>query len=903
MIERLLAGARVGESGVLVLTGEAGIGKTALLAETVTLATGMRVLRAGGTVTERDVPFGGLLQVLRPVLDGLDRLPGPQSSALAAALALRADAGDRPREDRFAVGAATLGLLAASAEDEPLAVVVDDVHLLDEPSGEALAFAARRLVTDRVAFVAAARPEAGPVTSAGLPELRVGGLDLETARILVSARTPHSASSELASRLHRTTGGNPLALIELAEHVDTLEPQGPEAPLPVPAVVAGAFSARTLQLATPVRTALLVAAVAGEDLSLVAAACSLLDVRVDVLADAEAAGLVDLAVGRVEFRHPLVASSLYSDATAAQRRRVHRAVADALPPSDDDRRAWHQAAAALGPDEAVAVELARVGTGAGDRRAHAVAATAFERAARLSPAVDARVTRLCGAAESAWFAGQGERAGALAVEALAASPGPSMVTRLQAVRGAVAAHGGALEEAHQVLVAGADVVGQQDADGAVGLLADAVIADFYLGDARAALDAVTRIEALLERPVTARTRVLGTLAAGMARVLAGQGGTTQVRESVEALAASPDLQRDPRLSTWLVLGPLWLRESGSGRELVARAVQDVRERVALGSLPFMLFLVARDDATTDRWSDAEAGYSEGIRLARETGHTSDLVAGLAGLGWLVGRQGRAPAAEELLDEATALARRHHIHVFDAWARFARGELALAVGQPARAVVHLSGLEEQLTDRGLVDVDLVPGPELTEALLRVGRTEDAARAAERYAEQARAKGQPWALARAERAAGLVAPDDALDVHFAAAMDLHAHSLEVFETARTQLAYGSRLRRARRRVDARPVLREAVETFDRLGAVPWADLAAVELRATGATARRREPGTADTLTAQERQISRMLAGGMTTREAAAALFLSPKTVEYHLRHVYTKLGVSSRTDLAGALDAGQ
>lgn len=901
VIVRLLARARVAESAVLVLVGEAGIGKTALLADAVRGVEGMLLLRAGGSEADRDVPFGGLLALLRPVLHLLEQLPERQAAAVRAALALDpvTPTGSARGSDRFAVGAGVLGLLSAAAEQRALAVVVDDAHLLDEPSAQALAFAARRLMADRVALLVAARSgEACALTDAGLPEMTLVGLDLAAARVLVTAQAPHRASDGLLVRLHRTSGGNPLALVELAETADELEHASPEAPLPVPAAVSRAFSRRALSLPPSTRTALLVAAVAGTDLALVARACVHLAVDVAALTAAEGAGLVTVNHGRVEFRHPLVSSALYADESAERRRHAHRAVAAVLPAHERDRRAWHLSAAAFGPDEAVAADLDGVALRAEARQAHSVAASALERAARLSEPGPARGGRLCSAGEAAWRAGQGERATTLAAEALETGPTTAVRTRVAALRGSVAARCGSLEQARRILVAAADEPGTHP-DRAVELLAEATLVCFFLGETLAGLEVAARLDSLLAGPVSERGRVLGGLAAGMVRVVAGAGGTEQVRRSVEQLIGSPRLRTDPTLAAWQVLGPLWLREAGASRALVHDAVAGVRERVALGTLPFLLFLVGRDDATTNRWSDAEVGYAEGIRLARETGQTSDLAACLAGLGWLLARQGRADAGAEMLTEATELARRHGFPVFEAWSLFARGDCELALGRPGAAVLWLRDLERLLAERGILDVDLSPGPELTDVLLRLGRRPEAVSVARAYADRAVRKGQPWALARGERALGLTATEDEMDRHFEAAAGWHAQTLDEFETARTDLARGSRLRRARRRVEARPALARALETFDRLGATPWADMAAVEARATGQTARRRQVGTATELTAQERQIATMLAARMTTRQTAAAMFLSPKTVEYHLRHVYSKLGVGSRVELADRL----
>jgi DNA-binding CsgD family transcriptional regulator len=347
----------------------------------------------------------------------------------------------------------------------------------------------------------------------------------------------------------------------------------------------------------------------------------------------------------------------------------------------------------------------------------------------------------------------------------------------------------------------------------------------------------------------------------------------------------------------MVIAALFLRESDAGRALLQQAMLERREQVALGTLPGLLFVLARDDATTDRWADAATSYDEGIRLSRETGQTTELVMNLAGQAWLAAHQGRAEC-QLLAAEALHLCTERQIHLGTVWSLFALGDLELGRGDPASALPQYERLVDVLAAYGLKDADLSPAPELVEVYLRLGRADEAEEVAREYAVLAEAKGQPWSLARAARTRGLVEESEA---DFETALGWHAETLDVFELARTQLTYGGWLRRARRRVDARTQLRQAVEAFDALGAAGWADQAAAELKATGETARRRVPSFVDELTPQERQIAVLLADGQSIREAAARLFLSPKTVEYHLRKVYAKLGIHSRGELAVHLRA--
>ena len=883
-IERLVAGARIGQSGVLVITGEPGVGKTALLEDATRHTAGMGVLRGAGSESEQGIPFGALHQVLRPALGHLATIPAPQADALAAALVLRpGDPGDR-----FAIGAATLSLLCRFAEERPVAVLLDDVHLFDRPSADALAFAARRLMADPIVVLATARTP-GPDGTRQLPQLPLSGIDLAAAAELVSRHA--DASPESVARLHEATAGNPLALIELAGAGET--PVSPAAPLPVPATLITAFASRAGSLGEAGRDALTVAAVAGADLRVVAAACGRLGVDVGALAEAEEAGLVRLDGDGVRFRHPLVRAAVYGDARPEHRRAVHRAVAEALGRGDPDRHAWHLAEATLGPDDRVAGLVADAAGRAHRRSAHDVAAAAYERAARLSPDVERHALFCVAAAESAWLGGTGGRALALLDEAgHPASPGVRL--RALELRGAIALRTGSLTESRDILRAAAAAA--PDADYRVVLLADAAGVCFYLADGVTALALAREIEALLDRVTSPRSRGLGQMAAGMARILANEGGADQIRAAVAELTASGQLRDDQRRLPWLMLGPLFLRDNDSGGEL-REAVHAARADVAVGALPSLLFHVARDDATTNQWVRAEATYDEAARLARETGQDTELAMCLAGLAWLLARLGRDDQCRALVAESLPLCRARDIHVGTIWSLFALAELELGLGEARHALAHLEELDALRDTLRLSDPDLSPAPELADALLRLGRHDEAGRVARQFRAAAAAKGQPWALARAERTMGMLGDDAELDTFFPAALAHHANTLDVFETARTRLAYGARLRRARRRVDARPPLRAALAQFDELGAVRWADLAAGELAATGESIRRREPSGVQTLTPQELQVSLLLGEGRTTREVAAALFLSPKTVEYHLRKVYTKLGIRSRAELAG------
>ena len=895
MIERLLAGARVGDSGVLVITGEPGIGKTALLDAARTGAAGTRTVSARGVEEEHEVAFSGLHQLCAPLLGEVEELPAPQAEALAVALSLRSG----PTPERFAVGAAALGLLSRAAEEQPLVVLVDDAHLLDPSSAQAIAFAARRLVTDRVAVIAALRSgKQSPLLV--LPTLRLGPLSVEDSRsLLVTDKNAPWGDDQLA-RFHEATGGNPLAILELVGEAERLAAAPSSAPMPLTGELLAAYASRVRTLSTPARGVLLLAATDCHDLRALEVACTASGLTIAPIAEAETAGLVRLTDQAIEFRHPLVRAAVYGAAEPAARREAHRLLGAAV--GELDRRAWHLAEAALGPDDATAALLDSAAEDSARRGANAVAAAQFERSAALKVEREGVGRSLVRAGEQAWLAGASTRAVADLERALNLAGTSAERAAARGRLGAIAGRCGSLEQARDMLFAAAGEAAAHDPDAAILLLADTIDSCFYLCDTWSALRAAHRITELIGPGVSATAARWGSLAAGVALILgeAGNRGADLIRTAMDQpLDASEEA--DQWRFRWPLVGPLFLRETGPTRAAMATAVRTVRNRAAVGMLPFLLTLVARDDAGAANWADAEVGYTEAIQIARETGQLNDLALALAGLACLEARRGGSESSRAHASEATQLAARNSAHLARLWTLHAAGDLEAAAGDAAKAAEAYGALAAALADLGVKDPDLWPGAELVECHCRLGDQARAGQVARDFMTAARAKGQPWALARAHRAAALTAQPPAKEAEFERALTLHDQTPDLFEAARTRLAYGAWLRRSRRRVDARPVLHAALETFERLGAQPWADSAAAELEATGQTVMRRGSGVLGGLTPQERQIAVLLAAGQTTREAAVGLFLSPKTVEYHLRHVYLKLGIHSREDLATAIDA--
>ena len=890
-IEQALAGARSGTSATLALVGEPGIGKTALLSYAAEHATGMQLLRARGIESEAQIPFGSLLELIRPALMMLDKIPAPQAAALEGALALRPGAG----HDRFAVGAATLSLLAAYADLAPVAVLVDDAQWLDRSSAQALLFAIRRLVADPIAvFVAVREGESSLLDGADLPALRIGGLTSDEAAMLMPGLAP-----EAARRLHGATAGNPLALLELAPDAPdmALAPDG--APVLVSARISRAFLRRADLLDQATRQALVLSATSDTgDLPTLERAAARLGIDLSALAAAESTGLVSLHPGQVEFRHPLARSAIYADAPASQRRAAHRALAAALPDRDIDRRAWHLAAAAAGTDETASAALEQAGARGRSRSANATATAAFERAGRLTADGERRARLLREAAEAGWLAGFTDRAIALLDEARDATSDPVTLVEIDQLTGHIATRCGPVMRGHAILTAAA---GRADPERAVAMLTEAALACFLAGNPAEMLSVAGRAQSVLPADPSPRARFLAGMTAGMARIIGGDAaaGAEAVHEAVTLAERSADLRGDLQLIPWLTLGPLFLRQTGAGRPLLEHALRTARAQAAVGALPFVLNLIARDQAATDRWAVAGATYQEAIDLARESGQQTELAFGLAGLAWLQARRGREQECRACAAEALSRCRELGTRLYEIWATAALGELELGLGDAAKAAGHFEHQQQLLRECAITDADLWPAAELTDAYTRLGLGDEAQRTAAAYLAAASAKGQPWPLARALRCQGLLAPETGFSGYFEQAIRLHEQTPDAFEAARTRLAYGERLRRARNRVLARKQLRAAADAFERLGARPWADRARAELAATGETRRRRDPSTIDELTPQELQIALLLTAGKTTRETAAALFLSPKTIEYHLRHVYQKLGIHSRDRLAQTL----
>jgi DNA-binding CsgD family transcriptional regulator len=894
-IGELLERARLGRSGALVLRGEAGIGKTALLEYAVEHAHDMKVVSALGVESEAELDFSGLLEVCRPMLDHLDEVPAGQAEALRGALGLAA--ADAP--DRFMIGAATLSLLAAAGEARAVLVVIDDAHWLDRTSADALLFAARRLEADRACILFATREgEERTFEAPGIGSLEVAGLDQGSASSLLARDGLSAIAPEVADRLWHATGGNPLALLELPTVLSAGQLAGREPledPLPAGASVERAFARRAHALPGDSQRALLVAAVSvTDDMPTVSAAAAVLGAEASALEAAEDVGLIHVRGGTVAFRHPLVRSAVYHAAAPSDRRAAHRALAATL--RDDmqpDQRAWHIAAAALGPDEDAAGALALVAEQALQRSGYASAAAALERAAHLTPEDDRRRRRLVSAANAFWLAGRSESSRALLEQALTGCSDPRQRADALHLLGKIEYYDGPPMPAHRRLVDAARLVEELDPAKAVAILSDAVEACVYAAEPKAGAEAARRARELAPRD--------GSYADFMAEVNLAESLFFDGRAAIgapmfeRALAIFHDdaaLQSDPRLVTRAAIALCWLERGVEARALALRGAALAREQGAIGALPHALMVVTWASRRVGSWQEGLASGSEGVSLAREMGQTTIMIDCLAELSVIEAHRGEEISCRSHCDEVEAIATKLGLGNRAAFNACVLGFLGLAIGRLEDAAASFESCARWEDEVGVHAVEAVPIPDLVEAYVRLGRIDDARAALARL----RAGGSPrFAGVLAARCAGLIAGEDEFERHFRRSLELHPKNDDIFGRARTQLCFGERLRRAGRRVEAREQLRAALETFERLGATPWGDRARGELRASGERLQRRETHEAEELTPQELRIALQVAEGKSNKEVAAAVFLSHKTVEFHLGRIYRKLDIQSRREL--------
>jgi DNA-binding CsgD family transcriptional regulator len=896
-LDALLAGLVRGEGGALVVHGEAGIGKTTLLDALVErCGDAVTVVRACGAETEAQRAFSALTDLLYPVLRQLDALPAPQAAALMGALALEAPAPG----DRLAVCVAALGMLRAEARRRPVLAVVDDVQWVDASSRECIEYIARR-AGGRLAVVLAARDSWYPPERIRLPDLPVGPVDDCAAAELLRQRAPELAPP-VAAAIAQAAAGNPLALVELPATLTAGQRAGVaalELPLGPGDRLQRAFAGRVEALSGPARLALLIAAAyAGTELPLIAAACRRAGTDAGQLADAEASGLVRLGVGLVTFAHPLIRGLVYSEARADARRVAHAALAAVLR-EDDDRQAWHLAAATIGPDEEAAAVLERVGGRAVARRAYAEGSDALERAARLSRDPGAAGRRLITAGQAAAAAGVADRALALFAEAAELACGEEQRARAQQLRGRLQVWRGRPAEATPVLVVQAGRVASRWPVLAAEMLADAA-------------NGATTINSYFEAERLAQ-RAVGLLGdegdpAVRGAVLTMRGWTLLLRG--KAPEARPVLAEAFRLADGLDrLGPDWpwvhillrtripLGEFEQARAENAELCRRAQEAGALATMSAAGLLVADAAFRLGDWEAADAAALQTFQLAEDVGHRHMAGWALTIRTRILAAQGRCEESRAAAATALAIAESDRISTGLRFVHGALGFLELGLERIDAATCELEAVERLTQGSGHEEPVIVPWiPDLVEAYARQGREHDARRVLARLERQAVCSASPVAAAAAARCRGLL--DDDFDAAFVGALAFDDRRPMPFERARTLLAFGRRLNGACRRAAARPHLRAALEGFERLHADAWARQAEAELRAAGG--RHRPPVQDDrALTSQELRVAAAVRRGASNRDIAADLFLSPKTVEFHLRQIYRKLDVRSRTQLVAVL----
>ncbi|UBU15903.1 helix-turn-helix transcriptional regulator [Nonomuraea gerenzanensis] len=908
---RLLDHARAGSGGALLLVGAPGMGKTALLDLAIAhAAPGFRVLRVSGVESESRLPYAGLHGLLRPVAAGAASLPGAQARALMSALESGTGAGG------LTLPAAVLGLLSAVAAEQPVLACVDDVDLLDTDSREVLSFAARRVTGEAVALLFTAREAAR--SPEGVPVRVLGGLDAAAVRELAGDLAAGKVAEDLLAALDQIARGNPLALAELIASLTPDQLAGLAAP-PVTLPKGGRLwrEHTSLLAALPAeaqRLLLLIAADPGLDLpTLIRAArpsCAL-----TVLEPAERAGVLHSVGDRYDFRDPAVRGVVYYGASLLRRRSSHRLLASLLgndeqagllgdggptgllgdggPRGDSHRlrHAWHRACALDGPPAALADDLAAAALDAHPAHTHPEPYLALERAAELTdPHHPAKAERLAAAARYAWVAGRPQVARSLLARLRSLAAPDELRAHVQLLHGSLELLGGETGSAREELLSAATWLLESHRMLGVRALVRAADASYRAGDNRAFI-AIARQAAALRRPdETVPTQLMFEYLAGMASTFSGshQEAAAPLRRVVE-LAGSV---RDPAVLVWACVASMLLGEDATAHRLSARAIEAARVRGAVSAMPQLLEYMIYPEIWMGRYAAVATTAAQGLRLAQETGQLNTAAQHLAWLAITAAVEGDQDTCRVRADAAIDLADAHDLAVAGAIGNWALAYLDLAAGRPADAA---NRLRAERRNSNHVVIRVMATPHFIEACARTGDHEaagSALRVLERWVGSTRS---PGLRALVSRCRALLAPPGEAEELFREALDLHGQGVYEFEAARTRLLYGSALRRDRRPGAARTHLHSALETFERYGARLWTEQARTELRASGDPVRPVLDVTTGQLTAQQLQIARMVAEGATNKEVAEQLFLSRRTVEHHLRNIFSRLGIRSRVEL--------
>jgi len=895
-LDALLEGARHGSAGSVVVRGDPGIGKTALLEELVSRADGALVLRTGGLEAEAPLAFAALHRLLRPVTRLRDGLPVPQARALQVAFGET----DGESVEPFLVAVATLSMLTSAAEEALVVCVVEDAHWLDQATADALLFCARRMGADRVLTVFSVRDGvASSFRPEGIPELRLSGLDEESAQTLLDRATGGVHDPAVLHRILTETGGNPLALLELpaALSADQLTGQARlPTQLPLTTRVEQVFLDRSTRLPVDVQGLLLLAAADDTGrLPVLRLAASNLGLAEDALQGAVESGLLVIDAESVSVRHPLVRSAMYQAATEAHRRAAHRALAEALADAGEpDRESWHRAAAAEGLDRDVAEALADVGARAERRGGAAAAMAAYERAAALS--VGSRRAELTlAAARTAWACGQTAASVDLLDAARDLSTDPVLLHDVARLHGHIEVNIGSAVDAHRMFIDAAHAVHEIDPGRALETAVAAALLRSYSADSGATLPA----QDVLTEPDpadTPRTRCLKPTLRAMTLTSDGDwaGAVTALDD---ALVTGADIEDIGVLGN-LGNAALQLGDDGAQQRFYGLALSRARDRGSATGIVYSLQRLCFGHLVAGDLAAIRTSAQEAIELSHSMGARGMSAAPLAWMAFLAAVQERDDY-DRVLADAEEVAGSHPLGILTdpvqditRWAKAAR---ASGTGDAFEALHHLSRVRLPVLSR-------MVGVERIDAAVRAGEPDLARGWAQELAGFAEGTGRPWALAAVAYGRAMTTEDpDRAEALFEEALSHHLDAARPLEEARVHLSYGEWLRRAQRRVDSRQHLRHAAETFTDIHAQALVRRAEQELRASGETARKRDVSTLVELTPMERKVAQLVATGLSNKDVAAQIWVSPRTVAFHLRNVFAKAGVTSRGQLA-QLDLG-
>ncbi|WP_297739506.1 AAA family ATPase [Nocardioides sp.] len=890
-LRALVAQARHGSSASVVVRGEPGVGKSALLDVLMAETHGATVLATQGLEVEAPMAFAALHRVLRPLLRWGDNLPAPQARALRVAFGEEDGLGVEP----FMVGVATLSILTAAAEESLVLCVVDDAHWLDPASADALLFCARRLGADRAVMVFATRDDTdGRFNPQGIPELVLTGLDPDAARTLLGQRSDVAPTADVAERLIIETRGNPLGLLELPSELSADQLRGSSAlptELHLTARVERVFLERSLRLPASVQSVLLLASADDTgDVTVLRGASGTLGVDDEAFEAALGSELLSVDGGSVTVRHPLVRSAIYQAASNGRRRRSHRALAETLAGiGDPDREAWHRALAAAGPDPEVVAALELAGARALRRGAYVSALAAYERAAALSADATQRATLTFAAARAAWACGHAARSQLLLAAAAAAATEPILVCDIARLHGHIEVNIGSAADAHRMFVRAAHDVHHLDPARALELAAAAAIMRTFGADsgARLAAQEVVASPTAGDQP---RTLCLKRLLTAMTET--AEGNWSAAVEALDlALAVGADV--DDREVFWnLGNAAVQLGDDEGQQRFYAYALSRAREAGAATAVVYVLHRSCFGEFLAGSHVAVRSNAEEAIALATSIGQTSMTALPIAWLALLAATQGR-DEYDILLARLEDVEARHPLGIMSDpvhdLGRWARAIHAAGAGDGFGALHHFSLIRLPVLAR-------MATTEHIDAAVRAGRPELAQACIDGLEPFADATRRPWALATLAYGRAMVAEQGDAEALFQDALSQHARARRPLDEARTHLGYGEWLRRSQRRLDARQHLRQALETFQDLHAEPLATRANQELRASGETARRRDPSTTVKLTPTELKIAQLVTSGLSNKDVATQCWISPRTVAFHLRNVFSKAGVTSRGELA-------